>query len=141
MATWYPLIKTLHLVFAIAFMSCVFYLPRILVNIAEVGEAQEVRARLILMGKRLMRFGHMMFGVMLVFGLVLWFGFKIQGGWLHAKVLIVAVLFAYYIWIGRMLKVADAGGLLPSSKQLRWINEIPVLMLLVVVWLVIAKPF
>ncbi|QIK81387.1 CopD family protein [Lysobacter sp. HDW10] len=141
MATWYPLIKTLHLVFAIAFMSCVFYLPRILVNIAEVGDAAEVRARLILMGKRLMRFGHMMFGVMLIFGLVLWLGFKIQGGWLHAKVLIVAVLFAYYIWIGRMLKSADAGQRLASSKQLRWINEIPVLLLLVVVWLVIAKPF
>lgn len=141
MATWYPLIKTLHLVFAIAFMSCVFYLPRILVNIAEVGDAAEVRARLILMGKRLMRFGHMMFGVMLIFGLVLWFAFKMQGGWLHAKVLIVAVLFAYYIWIGRMLKAADAGQRLASSKQLRWINEIPVLLLLVVVWLVIAKPF
>jgi putative membrane protein len=83
----------------------------------------------------------MMFGVMLIFGLVLWFAFKMQGGWLHSKVLIVAVLFAYYIWIGRMLKAADAGQRLASSKQLRWINEIPVLLLLVVVWLVNAKPF
>lgn len=141
MATWYPLIKTLHLVFAIAFMSCVFYLPRILVNISEAGDEKAVKARLILMGKRLMRFGHIMFGIMLIFGLVLWFGFKVQGGWLHAKLMLVALMFAYYIWIGRMLKTSEAGGKLPGSKGLRWINELPVFLLVLIIWLVIAKPF
>lgn len=141
MATWYPLIKTMHLVFVIAFMSCVFYLPRILVNIAEAGDAPGVRERLVLMGRRLLRFGHVMFAVMFVFGLLLWFGFKVQGGWLHAKLLLVFGLFAYYIWIGRLLKRAAAGGSIPGAKALRLINEVPVLVLIVVVWLVIAKPF
>ena len=57
----YLLTKTAHLVFVIAWMAGVFYLPRILVNIAEAGGAADVRARLLLMGRRLYRFGHVMF--------------------------------------------------------------------------------
>ena len=47
--------KTFHLVFVIAWMATVFYLPRILVNIAEVGDVPAVRERLVLMGRRLYR--------------------------------------------------------------------------------------
>ena len=52
----YPLIKTLHLLFDIAWMAAVFYLPRILVNIAEAGSQPTVQARLQLMGRRLYKF-------------------------------------------------------------------------------------
>ena len=141
MAALYPWVKTFHLVFVIGWMAVLFYLPRILVNIAEAGDVAPVRERLLLMGRRLARFGHVMFGVMLVFGLWLWLGFGISGGWLHAKLLLVALLLAYGWWIGRMLRSADAGGGLRSSKALRWINEIPLLLLVPIVWLVLAKPF
>ena len=53
----YLLTKTFHLVFVIAWMAAVFYLPRILVNLAEAGDVPEVRERLLLMGRRLYRFG------------------------------------------------------------------------------------
>lgn len=141
MATWYPYIKTFHLVFVIAFMACVFYLPRILVNIAEAGGQSEVQARLVLMGRRLKRFGHIMFFLTLVFGVWLWFGFHLQGGWLHAKLFLVALLFVYFLMTGRMLERAAAGGALPGARALRWLNELPVFLLFVVVWLAIAKPF
>ncbi|MCB1602702.1 MAG: CopD family protein, partial [Xanthomonadales bacterium] len=49
----YPWIKTLHILFVIAWMAAVFYLPRILVNVAEVGDAAAIRERLLLMGRRL----------------------------------------------------------------------------------------
>ena len=62
--------KTAHVVFVMAWMGGVFYLPRILVNIAEAGEIAAVRDRLLLMGLRLYRFGHVMFGFVVVFGLV-----------------------------------------------------------------------
>ena len=137
----YMLTKTAHLVFVIAWMAAVFYLPRILVNIAEGGSEPAVRARLVLMGRRLYRFGHVMFGIAFVFGLALWLHFGISGHWLHAKLLLVALMFAHYIVAGRWLKGADAGRTLPSGKALRWFNEIPVLMLFVVVYLVLAKPF
>ena len=133
--------KTAHLVFVIAWMSCAFYLPRILVNIAEAGDVPEVRARLVLMGRRLYRFGHAMFGVAFMLGLVLWLHFHVAGGWLHAKLALVALLLAHFIVAGRWLKGADAGRALPSSRTLRWFNEVPVLLLVGVVFLVLAKPF
>lgn len=137
----YLLIKTFHLVFVIAWMAAVFYLPRILVNLAEVGDASEVRARLLLMGRRLYRFGHVMFGLTLVLGLALWLHFGVSGGWLHAKLGLVIVLFAYYLWSGRQLARAERGAALPSATMLRWINELPLPLLVAIVWLVLAKPF
>ena len=149
--TAYLWTKTAHLLFVMAWVAAVFYLPRILVNLAEAGDEPAVRARLLLMGRRLYRFGHVMFGLAFVFGLVLWLGYRVipgyptmvgaGSGWLHAKLALVALMFAHYIVAGRWLKGADAGKPLPSARTLRWFNEIPVLLLLVVVWLVLAKPF
>ena len=137
----YLLTKTAHLVFVIAWMSTVFYLPRILVNIAEAGDEPAVRARLVLMGRRLYRFGHVMFGIAFLLGLVLWLHFHVAGGWLHAKLALVALLLAHYTVGGRWLKGLDKGRALPSAKALRWFNELPVLLLAAVVYLVLAKPF
>ncbi|MFC5576569.1 CopD family protein [Lysobacter niabensis] len=146
----YLWIKTAHVVFVMAWMGGVFYLPRILVNIAEAGNEPAVRARLVLMGRRLYRFGHIMFGLAVVMGLVLWLGHRatlslpdvVAGrGWLHAKLALVVVMLAHYIVGGRWLKGVEAGRPLPSSGALRWFNELPVLLLVAVVYLVLAKPF
>ena len=134
-------VKTFHLVFVIAWMATVFYLPRILVNLAETRDQPEVQARLLQMGKKLYRFGHSMFGVATVLGLVLWFYFDISGGWLHAKLLLVALLLAYFIVTGRWLKGVEKGRALTSSFKLRLFNEAPLVLLIVVVYLVLAKPF
>ena len=137
----YLLTKTAHLVFVIAWMSTVFYLPRILVNIAEAGGEPAVRARLVLMGRRLYRFGHVMFGFAFLLGLGLWLHFHIAGGWLHAKLALVLLLLVHFGMAGRWLKGLDKGRALPSAKALRWFNEVPVLLLAVIVYLVLAKPF
>jgi protoporphyrinogen IX oxidase len=108
--------KTAHLVFVMAWMAAGFYLPRILVNLAEAGDVPAVRERLLLMGTRLYRFGHVMFGLAVALGLTLWLHFGIAGGWLHAKLLLVALLLAHYIVAGRWLKGVAAGRALPSSK-------------------------
>ncbi|MDQ3287102.1 MAG: CopD family protein [Pseudomonadota bacterium] len=143
--------KTAHLVFVIAWMAAVFYLPRILVNLAEAGDEPAVRDRLLLMGRRLYRFGHAMFGLAVALGLGLWLGYRaVPGfptmvapgsGWLHAKLVLVLALLAYFIVSGRWLKRVAAARSLPSSKTLRWFNEVPVLVLVAIVWLVLAKPF
>lgn len=133
--------KTLHILFVMAWMAAVFYLPRILVNLAEAGEQPAVRERLLLMGRRLYGFGHMMFGIMLLLGLTLWLHFKISGGWMHAKLTLVALLFGYYIVTGRYLKRAAAGGALPGSTFFRWYNELALLLAIPAIYLVVAKPF
>jgi protoporphyrinogen IX oxidase len=134
-------VKTAHLVFVMAWMGGVFYLPRILVNLTESGGQPEVQARLLMMGKKLYRFGHTMFGLALILGLVLWLYFHISGGWLHAKLTLVALMLAHFIVAGRWLKGVEKGRALPSSKALRWFNELPVLLLVAIVYLVLAKPF
>ena len=133
--------KTAHLVFVIAWMATVFYLPRILVNLAEAGDAPAVRERLLLMGRRLYRFGHMMFVIAFVLGLALWLHFHIGGGWLHAKLALVVLMLVHFTIAGRWLKGLDMGRALPSPKALRWFNEAPLLLLVGIVYLVLAKPF
>ena len=147
----YLWVKTFHVLFVIAWMAAVFYLPRILVNIAETAGKPEVQAHLALMGRRLYRFGHIMFGLAVVCGLLMWFGWKLSpallprlfvpGPWLHAKLALVALMLVYYVLSGRWLKGLDKGRALPSAKALRWFNELPVLLLAAVVYLVLAKPF
>ena len=147
----YLLIKSVHLLFVIAWMATVFYLPRILVNLAEAGDEPAVKARLLLMGRRLYKFGHNMFGMAFLFGLVLWQGWRlfptklpnVAAGmhWIDAKLTLVALLLAYFVWAGRMIRRCERGGVLPSSKALRWLNELPVPLLLGVIFLVLAKPF
>ncbi|PPU76268.1 MULTISPECIES: CopD family protein [Xanthomonas] len=147
--TLYLWIKTFHLLFVIAWMAAVFYLPRILVNIAEAGNDTAVRARLVLMGRRLYRFGHSMLGLALLLGAVLWLGYRVipdfptmvAGGWLHAKLFAVALILAHYIVAGRWLKGVDQGRALPGGRALRLFNEVPVVLLVGVIWLVLAKPF
>ncbi len=134
-------VKSLHLLFVIAWLASVFYLPRILLNINECAGQATVQERLVLMGMRLYRFGHTMFGIAAVFGVTLWLHFGMKGGWLHAKLLLVALLLAYFIMTGKMLKRAAAGGNLMSTKALRWYNELPILLALGAIYLVIAKPF
>ncbi len=146
----YLWVKTFHVLFVIAWMAAVFYLPRILVNIAETAGKPEVQAHLVLMGRRLYRFGHIMFGLAVVCGLLMWFGWKLSpallprlfvpGPWLHAKLALVVVLLAHYVVGGRWLKGLDRGRALPAGRTLRLFNEAPVLLLLGVLWLVIAKP-
>ena len=147
----YLWIKSFHLLFVIAWMATVFYLPRILVNIAEAGDDTAVRARLHLMGRRLYKFGHNMFGLAFALGLALWLGWHVfprvlpnvvgSMHWIDAKLTLVALILAYYIWAGRVLKRSEKGAALPSAKTLRWLNELPVLLLLGVIFLVIARPF
>ena len=143
-------VKSFHLLFVIAWMAAVFYLPRILVNLAEAADEPTVQRRLELMGRRLYRFGHVMFGLAFVCGLLLWQGWRLWpaylpnvvggGHWIDAKLGLVALLLAYFIVTGRLLK-RGAGAALPSARTLRLFNELPVVLLLVVLYLALARPF
>lgn len=147
----YLWVKTFHVLFVIAWMSAVFYLPRILVNIAEAGDEATVKARLYLMGRRLYRFGHNLFGLAFLLGLTLWQGWRVFPQalpnvtgplhWIDAKLSLVVILLVYFIWMGRVLKRGEQGEALPSARTLRMLNELPVLVLLGVLYMVLAKPF
>lgn len=136
----YLWIKTLHVVFAIAWMAAVFYLPRILINIAEAGDQPAIKSQLELMGRRLYRFGHIVFGLTLTLGLILWLYFGFGGIWLNIKLGFVSLLLIHFIWTGRQLKRSEKGQPIHSARTLRILNELPVLLLIGVIYMVLAKP-
>jgi len=133
--------KIFHLFFVIAWMAVVFCLPPLLLALAGVGEEPAVRQRLIPLGLKLYRLGHHLFGLAFALGLVLWLYFGMTGPWLHAKLVLVALLLGHFTLAGRWLKRMAAGGSLPSVAVLRWFSCVPAFLLLGVLWLVLAKPF
>jgi len=133
-------IKSLHLLFVISWFAGLFYLPRILVNLA-MEEDTAARTRLLLMARKLYRFMFPLYGLALVFGFWLWLGYGISGGWMHAKLVLVAVLIAYHHACGSLLRKFEQGKNTRSHVWYRWFNEIPVLLLLAIVILVVVKPF
>ncbi|MDH4149636.1 MAG: CopD family protein [Betaproteobacteria bacterium] len=133
-------VKTFHLVFVISWFAGLFYLPRILVNLA-MEDNDTARARLLLMGRKLYRFMTLLAVPALIFGLWLWLGYGISGGWMHAKLVLVILLIGYHHACGSLLRKFEQGRNSRSHVWFRWFNEIPVLILLATVILVVVKPF
>lgn len=136
------IVKALHIAMVVAWFAGLFYLPRIFVNLAmvEPGSTAE-RDRLLLMANKLYRFMTPL-GVLAVgLGLWLWLGFGFAGGWLHAKTTLVALLVAYHWHCGRLLKTFQDGTNTKRHVWFRFYNEMPVLVMFAVVFLVVLKPF
>jgi putative membrane protein len=139
-------VKSLHIVFVASWFAGLFYLPRIMVNLAMVppGSVAE-RARLLGMARRLLRFTTMLAVPALGFGLWLWLGYGIGrgagSGWMHAKLALVVLVLGYHHACGALLRRFEAGTNQRSDRWYRFFNEVPVLLLLAIVILVVVKPF
>ena len=136
------IVKTLHIVFMVTWFAGLFYLPRLFVYHATATDPISID-RFKLMERRLLR------GIMIpsmvatiTFGIWLSLGFGIGGGWLYAKLVLVAILAVYQFWLERTVRLFALDRNTRSDRFYRWINEIPALPILVaVVYLVVAKPF
>ena len=134
--------KSLHLIFVISWFAGLFYLPRIFVNLAMVAEHSHAeRERLLLMAGKLYRFMAPLAVLALGSGIWLWLGYGFSGGWLNVKLSLVLVLVIYHGWCGQLLKRFIEQGNARGHVWYRWFNELPVLVLTVVVFLVVLKPF
>ncbi len=139
-------IKALHIVFVASWFAGLFYLPRIFVNLAMVApESIAERERLLLMARKLLRFTTLLAVPALALGLWLWLGYGIGrgpgNGWMHAKLVVVALVMGYHHACAGLLRKFAAGGNRRSHRWYRWFNEAPVLLLLAAVVLVVVKPF
>jgi putative membrane protein len=136
-------IKSLHIIFVVSWFAGLFYLPRIFVNLALVDTPGAEHDRLLLMAGKLYRFMGPLAILTLVFGVWLWLGYGIGmgQGWMHAKLALVFVLYAYHGACGRLLRNFRAGHNTRSHLWYRWFNEAPVLLLAGTVILVVVKPF
>ena len=133
-------VKSLHIVFVVSWFAGLFYLPRLYVNHAMVSDAATVE-RLKLMELKLYRFMTPLGVLALLFGFWLWLGYGFAGGWLYAKLVLVAVLVAYHLYCRKLLIDFQHDRNRRSHMWYRWFNELPVLVLFATVPLVVVKPF
>jgi len=135
-------IKVFHIVCVVSWFAGLFYLPRIFVNLAMVpAESTAERDRLLLMANKLYRFVTPIGSLAVALGFWLWFGFGFTGGWLHAKTTLVFLLIGYHLGCGVILRQFIAGKNSRSHVWFRYFNEVPVLVLVMIVALVVIKPF
>ncbi len=134
-------VKSLHIVFMVTWFAGLFYLPRLFVYHA-LATDQEGRERFKIMERKLF-FGIMTPGAALTIasGTWLWLGWGFAGGWLYAKLALVAVLVIYHLWCGTLLSAFRSDRNRHSHVWYRWFNEFPVLLLFAIVFLVVLKPF
>jgi len=135
-------IKALHIVFMVTWFAGLFYLPRLFVYHAGATDATGIE-RFKLMERKLY-FGIMTPGAVFTIGsgLWLWLGYGITGGWLYAKLALVAILVAHHVWLGKLMLDFKHDHNRHGDVFYRWINEIPALPVLVAaVLLVVLKPF
>ena len=143
-------VKSFHIVFIASWFAGLFYLPRIFVNLAMVPpESVAERQRLLLMARKLMRFTTLLAVPALALGLWMWlpapvgwgFGWGPGNGWMHAKLAVVILILGYHHACSVMLRKFERGSNRHNHVWYRWFNEAPVIMLVVVVLLVVVKPF
>ncbi|HEY0294615.1 MAG TPA: CopD family protein [Bordetella sp.] len=137
-------VKALHIVFIASWFAGLFYLPRLYVNLAQQTDAG-AQALLLGMARRLYRFTTMLAFPAVLLGLWLFVGYGIGmgpgNGWMHAKLLLVVLVIGYHHACGVMLRKFEQGRNTRSHTFYRWFNEIPIVLLLIVVVLVVVKPF
>jgi putative membrane protein len=139
---YYLEVKSLHLILVVSWFAGLFYLPRLFVNLAMVpADSTAERERLLLMAGKLYRFMTPLGYLALLSGLWLWLGVGISGAWMHAKLALVLGLVAYNFYCKKLLLDFQNGRNTRSHIWFRWFNEAPTLVLFVVTYLVVLKPF
>ena len=133
-------IKSLHVIFMVTWFAGLFYLPRLFVYHAMSQDSISIE-RFKRMARKLF-YGIMTPGGLLtvIFGLWMWLGYGITGGWMHIKFALVVVLIAYHIYCGKLLNNFKNDRNTRSHVFYRWFNEFPVLLMIAIIMLVIVKP-
>ena len=140
----YLLFKSLHLISVISWMAGLLYLPRIFVYHAENNLEKGVSEIFKVMEKKL--FFYIMTPAMILswfFGLLLIhsIGFEqLEQTWMLLKILLVVILTIYHFYLGKILNKFKLDLNKHSHKFYRYINEIPTILLILIVFIVIFKP-
>jgi len=138
-----PWLEAFHIIFVVTWFAGLFYLPRLFVYAAENPQGPTFDL-LRVMQRRLLMITHIGGGLAVALGTALlvaqpWH--LTSGGWMHAKLALVAGLVAYHLYCWRLVRVFARDQNRFSSRWYRWFNEVPALFLVVIVVLVVVKPF
>ena len=140
---FYLLFKSLHLIAVISWMAGLLYLPRIFVYHAEAKDNSQ-REVFKVMEKKLYNFIMMpamilswLFGLLLVHSLSSAIFLEL---WMQIKGISIILLTYYHFYLGRHLSLFSLNNNKNSSKFFRIINEVPTILLIVIVFVVVFKP-
>lgn len=144
MAEYYNWIKAFHLIFVISWMAGMLYLPRIFAYHAKVAAKSPEDQIFQVMEKRLLRI--IMNPAMIltiISGLILAqvYGYKNLGGWFHIKLTLVVIMLGLHGFFAKVRKDFELNRNKHSNKFYRIINEIPAIIMIIIVIMVIVKPF
>ena len=140
----YLIFKSLHIIAVISWMAGLLYLPRIFVYHVENNEEKKISNVFKVMEKKL--YFYIMTPAMILswlFGIALlhYLGIdQIQQFWLKAKILLVVILTLYHLYLGVCLKNFAIDINKRSSKFFRIFNEVPTILLILIIFVVIFKP-
>ena len=137
--------KTLHIVGVVVWFAGLFYLVRLFIYHREAEDLEPAlrapfQAQYALMEKRLANIittPGMVVAVSMAIGLLVSNPAWLHQGWMHAKLAFVAALLAYHVFCYRLMGQLQDGRCGWSPKQLRALNELPTLLLVIVVMLVV----
>ena len=140
----YLLFKSLHLISVISWMAGLLYLPRIFVYHAENNSETKISEIFKVMEKKLFfyimtpaMFLSWLFGLLLIHSI----GFQQLGQtWMVLKLIFVIILTIYHLYLGNVVREFNLDNNKRSHKFYRYINEIPTLLLILIVFVVIYKP-
>jgi protoporphyrinogen IX oxidase len=137
----YLWIKALHLVFVMSWFAGLLYLPRLFVYHADTRDS-EGDARFRIMERRLFALMTLAAVLAVLCGatLLLLQGAWLAQRWLHWKLVLVGALVVYHIWCARLLSGFRDGRNTHSSRWYRYFNELPAVLLLLIVLLAVIKP-
>tara|TARA_R110002126_G_scaffold83720_1_gene204097 strand:- start:387 stop:836 length:450 start_codon:yes stop_codon:yes gene_type:complete len=144
LSNWYPYIKALHIMSVIAWMAGLFYLPRLFVHHVETaGLSGPSHDLFLVMEEKLLRvimnpamISTWLFGLLLVMtpGIVGW-----DMIWPWTKGLSVLAMTGFHMWLARQRKNFVAGAGLKTGRTYRMMNELPTLLMVVIVLSVVVK--
>ena len=140
---WYPWIKAVHLIAAIAWMAGMLYLPRLFVYhcAAEPGSQQSETFKV--MERRLLK-AIINPAMIATWALGLWLAWSVgwwTSGWFHAKLALVLALSALHGLFAKWARDFAADRNRRPARFYRWVNELPTILMIGIVILVIVKPF
>ena len=146
LASAYPWTKVLHIVAMVAWMAGLFYLPRLFVYHAErAASGGELSETFAIMERKLFR------GIMNPAMIATWtFGIVLAGtpgiidwgsGWFYVKLAAVAALTVFHHWLGRRRADFARGENRLRGRTWRLVNELPLVLLVVIVTMVVVRPF
>lgn len=137
-------LKAWHLIFMVTWFAGIFYLPRLFVYHA-MTEDEAGNERFKIMERKLYYFTFPWMLLTLLFGFWMLYDYAWAafGGmlWLHIKLSLIALLVAYHLYCGKLMRDFAADRNRHSHTWYRWFNEGPVLVLFAVVLLASLKPF